>query len=142
MTSKTGLFTLAEAGFKWADTVRRPHPFRPSDILNSALRRRRRTVRAKLGTIADAMDEILSLCARSDMFTAHNGVVMNARIYEALNEGQMAIVPDVDPGPLEFEESFRTWETVPVKECKMAVLDHDNEPVTRYRILDIHKHTS
>jgi len=86
---------------------------------------------------------IFGLGAKADIFSPENGLFLDEEI---LDQGLIAIVPDVDLQPkdkdlphadlAERNQRLRDWEKASTKEYKVVVLDLDNKLVHVPRLLD------
>ena len=87
----------------------------------------------------ESMDAIFGPGAKADIFSPVNGLFLGEELEKALDQGLIALVPDVDlelkEGHLprdnvaERNQRLRDWEKAQVKEYKVAVLDLDNKQV-------------
>lgn len=91
------------------------------------------------------MDDIFGKGASSEIFSAVNGLFLDTEIEDALNKGLIAIVPDVDLEPRnpqlpqddqdERQQRIREWESQPIKEFKVVVVNKLSPEVTKIKFL-------
>ncbi|KAI2620582.1 hypothetical protein GGR54DRAFT_105488 [Hypoxylon sp. NC1633] len=96
----------------------------------------------------ESMNAIFGLGARDDVFSPVNGLFMLGDIEKALDQGLIALVPDVDLEPkdsrlpntdlAERNQRLRDWKKSQIKEYKVIVLDHDNKQTKTPKWRDDH----
>ena len=83
----------------------------------------------------DSMDAIFGPGSKDEIFSPRNGLFMRKSISNALDEGRIAIVPNVDLEPKDQDfphddlakqtQSLRDWEKASTKEYKVVVLERN-----------------
>ncbi|UPL00075.1 hypothetical protein LCI18_011009 [Fusarium solani-melongenae] len=97
----------------------------------------------------DSMDEIFGQGASEEIFSPCNGLFLHVDIESALDKGLIAFVPDVDLEPADIDKPFqdqqernnrlRAWETGPVKQYKLVVMNKTAKAV-KEELFDQDKH--
>jgi HNH endonuclease len=90
----------------------------------------------------DSMDAIFGPGAKAEIFSPVNGLFLSEHVEKALDQGLLALIPDVDLEPkdshlpcddlAERNQRLRDWEKAQVKEYKVVVLDLSN------KLIDMH----
>ncbi|KAF5524037.1 hypothetical protein CGCA056_v004293 [Colletotrichum aenigma] len=93
----------------------------------------------------DSMDTIFGPGTVKELFKAQNGLFLHKDIEQALDDGVLAIVPDIDlePADLDFplkepeerKQRLRDWEKSEVKEYKIIVIDPSHPTLTEEKTL-------
>ncbi|KAF5659019.1 hypothetical protein FHETE_9647 [Fusarium heterosporum] len=86
------------------------------------------------GATGQNMDKIFGPGSHQDLFTPWNCLFLNPAVGEALSNGLVAIVPDIDLEPItskaaQDDERLEQWERMPVKEYKLFVLSQRSKEV-------------
>ncbi|RSL44685.1 hypothetical protein CEP54_014592 [Fusarium duplospermum] len=89
----------------------------------------------------DSMDDIFGQGASEEIFSPCNGLFLHTDIESALDKGFIAFVPDIDLEPANIGNPFqdqqerndrlRAWETGPVKEYKLVVMNKNSKAVKK-----------
>ncbi|KAF4457818.1 hypothetical protein F53441_332 [Fusarium austroafricanum] len=85
------------------------------------------------------MDEIFGKGASNELFSPRNGIFLEEAIKKALDQGKVAIVPDIDLDPKDPElplldqqervKRAKQWENAPVKEYKFVILKKNDKKI-------------
>ncbi|KAI8245730.1 hypothetical protein K4K55_000939 [Colletotrichum sp. SAR 10_96] len=97
----------------------------------------------------DSMDSIFGPGTIKELFKAQNGLFLHKDIEQALDDGVLAIVPDVDLEPADLDlplndaeerkQRLRDWEKLEVKEYKIIIIDPSHPTLTEERTLSINQ---
>ncbi|KAF7560138.1 hypothetical protein G7046_g4011 [Stylonectria norvegica] len=97
------------------------------------------------------MDDIFGDGASSELFTATNGLFLHFHIEKALDDGVLAIVPDLDLEPAdpslplndqqERQDRVKEWEKMAVKDYKIVVINKKHKQATSTRLFTFEQMT-
>ncbi|KAF4487829.1 hypothetical protein FAGAP_11312 [Fusarium agapanthi] len=87
------------------------------------------------------MDEIFGPGTREELFAPQNGLFLHTTVEDALDKGQIAIIPDIDMEPAnpmmpdddlkERQDRIKHWEQQEVKDYKVIVILKNHKAVTK-----------
>ena len=94
----------------------------------------------------DSMDAIFGKGSRDEIFSPLNGLFLHTDIEKALDYGFIAIVPDTELEPrnplqplddlAERQQRIKDWESQPVKDYKVVVIDAKRKEVSTRKVLN------
>ena len=94
----------------------------------------------------DSMDDIFGKGSRDEIFSPLNGLFLHKDIEKSLDYGFIAIIPDTELEPrnplqpldnlAKRQQHIKDWESQPVKDYKVAVIDAKRKEVSSRKVLN------